>query len=125
MASFGLAAPIQRWQAPKPGTRWRSGMCSRSYQSWNSSACASEKSNAAIRMPFGMVFSPSVDASGLLQKLQQQLRDLLGLLLLHPMPGAVEQVAAAHVRAGGFLHALDGAGGLVDAPVLASGDEQR
>src|SRR5271169_1057187 len=57
MAYLGLAAPIQRWQAPKPGTRWRSGMCSRSYQSWNSSACAVEKSNAAISKPLAMALS--------------------------------------------------------------------
>jgi hypothetical protein len=30
------------------------------------------------------------------QKLQQPLADLLGLLLLHPMAGAVEQVSAEH-----------------------------
>src|SRR5262249_52525368 len=32
-------------------------MCSRSYQSWNSSACAVEKSNAATSRPLPMAFS--------------------------------------------------------------------
>src|SRR4029077_9911422 len=43
----GWSAPIQRSHAPNPAIARRSGMCSRSYQSWNSSACAPEKSNTA------------------------------------------------------------------------------
>src|SRR5215475_12478096 len=47
----GWSAPIQRSHAPNPAIARRSGMCSRSYQSWNSSACAFEKSNAATSKP--------------------------------------------------------------------------
>src|SRR5215813_7066996 len=55
---LGFSAPIQRWQCRKPGTRWRSGMCSVSYQSLNSSSATFEKSIAAIRIPFAIVFPP-------------------------------------------------------------------
>ena len=41
------------------------------------------------------------------------------------MAGAVQQVAASHGRASGGLHALDRAGGLIDAPILRAGDEHR
>jgi len=41
----------------------------------------------------------------LLDKLKQQLRYPLGLFLLHPMPGAVNQMAAEHAGAGALLHA--------------------
>src|SRR5262249_44636823 len=50
----GGSAPIQRSHAPNPAIARRSGMCSRSYQSWNSSACAPEKSNAAISRPLAI-----------------------------------------------------------------------
>src|ERR1051326_7949322 len=36
-------------------------MCSRSYQSWNSSSAAAEKSIAAIRMPFAILPSPGFE----------------------------------------------------------------
>src|SRR5208282_5358997 len=51
---LGFSAPIQRWQVRKPGTRCRSGMCSVSYQSLNSSSATFEKSIAAIKTPFAM-----------------------------------------------------------------------
>src|SRR5438105_14696946 len=41
----------------KPGTASRSGMCSVSYQSWNSSSATSEKFIAAIRMPLAIASS--------------------------------------------------------------------
>src|SRR5215471_18698396 len=50
----GCSAPIQRSHAPNPAIARRSGMCSRSYQSWNSSACAPEKSNAATSRPLAI-----------------------------------------------------------------------
>src|SRR5262249_39666405 len=50
----GASAPIQRSHAPNPATARRSGMCSRSYQSWNSSACAPEKSNTASSRPLAI-----------------------------------------------------------------------
>src|SRR5450755_1662714 len=40
----------------KPGTLWRSGTCSVSYQSLNSPASTFEKSIAAISTPFAMAF---------------------------------------------------------------------
>src|SRR3978361_1685107 len=97
MACLGLAVPIQRSQAPKPGTHSRSGTCSRSYQSWNSSSWPLEKSNAAIRMPLGMMVSPL----SLLQEGEQLLGDLNRLFLLHPVAGAVDQMDLLHVGAGG------------------------
>src|SRR5579859_350359 len=46
--------PIQRSALMKPGTASRSGMCSVSYQSWNSSSATSEKFIAAIKSPFAI-----------------------------------------------------------------------
>src|SRR5215831_5783373 len=40
-----------------PGTRSRSGTCSVSYQSWNSSSATSEKFIAAINMPLAIFSS--------------------------------------------------------------------
>jgi hypothetical protein len=48
----GVLAPIHRCRVRKPGTRCRSGMCSLSHQSLNSSAATHEKSIAAISAPF-------------------------------------------------------------------------
>src|SRR4051812_48245659 len=59
------------------------------------------------------------------QEGQQQAEDCLGLLLLHPMPGALQQVNPAHPGAGAFLHALDRAWPLVDTPVALARDEDR
>src|SRR5258706_2206920 len=59
------------------------------------------------------------------QEVEQQPCDRLGLLLLDPVSGTWDEVAAPHLRAGLGLHALEGAGHLVDAPVGAAGDEQR
>jgi len=53
-----------------------------------------------------------------LQELGEQLRHFPRLLLLHPMAGAVHQMKAHHAGARGLLHALGGAWGLVDAPVI-------
>ena len=39
----------------KPGTRWRSGRCSVSYQSWNSSSATCAMCMAAISVPFAIV----------------------------------------------------------------------
>src|SRR5258708_3358491 len=62
-------------------------------------------------------------ASDLLHELQQQMTNLLRLLLLHPVAGAVYQMNAEHARAGAFLHRLEHAGALVGAPVLFARDE--
>ena len=45
--------------------------------------------------------------SGRPQEPQQQARDLKGLLLLNPVPGAVDPVAALHPRADAVLHRLE------------------
>src|SRR5262249_41503469 len=51
---LGSSAPIHRWQTRKPGTRCRSGRCSVSYQSSNSSTGTSPMFIAAIRVPLAM-----------------------------------------------------------------------
>src|ERR1700730_5844492 len=60
-----------------------------------------------------------------LQKLDQQLAHPLRLLLLHPMAGAVDQMAAKHPRARALLHPLEIAGPLVSPPILFAGDKDR
>src|ERR1700676_5257421 len=73
MATFGVSGAIQRCALRNPLMASRSGMCSRSYQSWNSSSGAAEKSIAAIRMPFAIVSSPTVCA--ILLALYQEIDD--------------------------------------------------
>src|ERR1700722_15877712 len=51
------------------------------------------------------------------QKSEKQFSDLLGLLLLHPMPGSVHQMKSCHLRAGTILHAVSRARRLVSAPI--------
>src|SRR5215831_5522510 len=51
------------------------------------------------------------------QKRDEQLADLLRLLLLHPMPGAVDQVAPHHTRARALLHPLELAAGAQAIPL--------
>ena len=46
-----------------------------------------------------------------------------GLLLLHPMAGAFDQMTADHPRACGGLHRLEHAGALISAPILLARDE--
>src|SRR6266446_8603223 len=58
-----------------------------------------------------------------LQKLDQQLAYPLRLLLLHPMAGAVDQMAAQHPRARALLHSLEIAGPLVGPPIALSSDK--
>src|ERR1700716_845452 len=60
---------------------------------------------------------------GLLQKLQQQVTNFLGLLLLHPVAGAIDQMTAEHARARACLHRFKDAGALISAPVLFARDE--
>src|SRR5262245_29125887 len=60
-----------------------------------------------------------------LQEAQQQLVDARRLLLLHPVSGAVQQMAAGEARARRVLHALEGSRSLVDAPVARARDEDR
>jgi len=45
------------------------------------------------------------------------------ILLLDPMPGTIQQMAAAHLRARAVLHAFDRARGLVDPPILRPGNK--
>src|ERR1700736_6961447 len=61
--------------------------------------------------------------SRLLHEVQQQVTNLLRLLLLHPMPGAFDEMATDHARACGGLHRLEHARTLISAPVLLSRDE--
>src|ERR1700704_4864736 len=70
-----------------------------------------------------MMNLPGLGLSKLLHELQQQVTDLLWLLLLHPVAGAVDQMTAEHARAGGGLHRLEYAGALVCAPILSARDE--
>src|ERR1700738_4116324 len=58
-----------------------------------------------------------------LQKFDQQLAHPFRLFLLHPMPGAVDQMTAHHPRAGALLHSLEIAGTLVCSPVAFSRNE--
>src|SRR5919197_3181448 len=52
--------------------------------------------------------------------------DAIGLFLLHPMPGAVDELDAAdHAGARARLHPLERAGILIGAPVGLSGNEHR
>src|SRR6185295_4698916 len=51
---FGSSAPIQRCAVRKPGILRRSGICSVSYQSLNSSAATAPKSNPAASSPLFM-----------------------------------------------------------------------
>src|SRR5215469_9542833 len=57
-----------------------------------------------------------------LQKLDQQ---LAYPLLLHPMAGTVDQMAAQHPRARALLHPLEIAGTLVSPPILFARNEDR
>src|SRR5262245_28497569 len=61
----------------------------------------------------------------LLQEPNEQFAHLLGLLLLHPMASAIEQMEADHAGAGLGLHRLDGAGCLIGATVALAADEHR
>ena len=60
-----------------------------------------------------------------LEEVQQQFADPGRLLLLHPVPGAVEQVRAGEASACRVLHTLDSARPLIDAPVTRARDEDR
>src|ERR1700756_3598904 len=60
---------------------------------------------------------------GPLEELQQQSRDVFGLLLLHPVAGARDEVTAVHVRAGARRHSFIDAGALIGAPILLTRDE--
>src|SRR5262249_41155095 len=64
-------------------------------------------------------------AACIAQKRKQKPAHFAGLFLLHPMSGAIDEVAADHVRAGLGLHRLEHAGTLIGAPVLLAGDEGR
>src|SRR5208282_2614242 len=69
-----------------------------------------------------------IDSSCLLlplQKLDQQLAHPLRLLLLHPMAGTIDQMAAQHPRAGALFHALEIARTLVSAPIAFARDKDR
>src|SRR3979411_1304421 len=63
--------------------------------------------------------------SGLLHELQQEAANLLRLLLLHPMAGALDQMTADHLRACACLHRFEYAGTLICAPVLLARDKAR
>src|SRR5262245_27823549 len=65
----------------------------------------------------------SSDVARLAQEREQEAADFAGLLLLHPMAGAIDQMAADHLGAGLRLHRLKHAGALIGAPILFAGDE--
>src|SRR5882672_5275191 len=60
-----------------------------------------------------------------LQEIDQQLIHPLRLLLLHPMPGAVDKMAAQHPGARALLHPLVVPGALVGSPIAFAGDKDR
>src|SRR5712675_931168 len=98
-------------------SRSRSLVCFR-----NAASCSggSDASNSAHETRLSPVLSRRL----LAQEIEQQRNDLLRLLLLHPVPGAVEQLAADHAGAD-LLRAFESARRLVDAPVAHSADEDR
>lgn len=59
------------------------------------------------------------------QEIEKHSADLLGLFLLYPMPGALDQIAAEHLRATRTLHALEIAGALIRAPISVAGDKDQ
>src|SRR3984957_4417490 len=76
----------------------------------------------------GSIFSPptalfrkklSVD------ELQQQTTDCLGLFLLNPMPGPIDEMRAPPLRTSRGLHPLKSARKLIDAPIAFARDETR
>src|ERR1700751_185584 len=60
-----------------------------------------------------------------LQKLDQQSTHPVRLLLLHPMAGAIDQMATLHPSALALLHPLEIAGALIGPPIAFSGNEHR
>src|SRR6516225_8182442 len=60
-----------------------------------------------------------------LQKLDHERAHPLRLLLLHPMAGAIDQMATQHSRARALLHPLEIAGPLVGPPIAFSRNEHR
>src|SRR2546422_3411692 len=59
------------------------------------------------------------------KKLEEQPADSLVLLLLHPVPGAIQKMDASHLGAGLRPHDLDGAGALIGAPITFPRYERR
>src|SRR5579883_1888279 len=57
------------------------------------------------------------------QEFLKQPAHRLGLLLLHPMAGAIDEAAEAHLGASAVLHAFEVMGLLVDTPIAFAGDE--
>src|SRR5262252_10056424 len=124
----GSAAPSQRSHRRKPGTRCRSGRCSVSYQSWNSSSATCAMRMAAISVPLAIVVSfrafllhqPLVGHPAL-----DELGDLVRVLVHHhhvavaldPELGQLPPVGDAAVRAERLRVALGG--GLEALPEIA------
>src|SRR5689334_18542107 len=57
---------------------------------------------------------------GIAQELHEQRGHLFGLLLLHPMSGAIEKMKSQHMRAGAIAHFVDRTRSLIDAPIAFS-----
>src|SRR5207237_255868 len=55
----------------------------------------------------------------------KQSSDGLVLLLLHPVPGAIQEMNSTHLGARLRSHGLDGAGTLIRTPITFSSDEGR
>src|SRR5271163_2583187 len=60
-----------------------------------------------------------------MQKLDQERAHPLRLLLLHPMAGAIDQMATQHPRTRALLHPLEIAGPLVGPPITFSRNKHR
>src|SRR5215510_12577087 len=130
----GSSAPSQRSHRRKPGTRCRSGRCSVSYQSWNSSSATCAMRMAAISVPLAIIVS-SLGSSPLLHQpfvghpALDELGDLVRILVHHehvavavdPELGQLPPVGHATVGAQGLDVALGG--GLKSLPHLALVDE--
>src|SRR6185295_12261237 len=66
--------------------------------------------------------SPSKLRALALKELEEQPAHLLGLLLLHPVAGSIQQVEPHHMRAGSRLHLIHGSRRLINTPVALACD---
>jgi hypothetical protein len=67
----------------------------------------------------------SEDLSLRVDKLQQQTTDFLGLLLLNPISGTIDEMRAAPLSTSRGLHHLKSTGKLVHAPIALARNETR
>src|SRR5581483_12043127 len=78
-------------------------------------------------MRYGKIMALRASVGGSLcspfEEVEQQAAHFGRLLLLHPMAGAVDQMAAEHLRAAAALHRFERAWALIGAPILLARDE--